>query len=172
MNFVEIEQAWLQIACEKDSQKKHIIPCYRSVFPFCSYRCPKAGLAYLEWASSLKHDEDWIDQNDPDFGKPTKQALAAQEIIELYKWWKEERPKRADPMDASGWSDYCDQKRKEGEDLGEDEFSPLFRSNQSEADQKQKRKILDRCWKLEQEQEDEDTNMLIRLVKVRGSIWT
>lgn len=98
--------------------------------------------------------------------------MAAQEIIELYRWWKEERPKRADPMDVSGWSNYCDQKRKEGEDRGEDEFTSLFRSDQSEADQEQKKRILDLCGKLEQEQEDEDTRMLIRLVRVRHRIWT
>ncbi len=172
VNFIEIEQACFQIACTEDSQKKHKIPWYRSIFPFSSYRCPEAGLSHLEWAASLKHDEAWDDPNGPDFRKPTAQALAAREIIELYKWWKEDRPKRADPMDTSGWSDYCDQKRKETDDLGEDGLSSLFRNDQSEAEQERKRKILDLCWKLEQEQEDEDTNMLIRLVKVRHSIWT
>ena len=34
------------------------------------------------------------------------------------------------------------------------------------------RKILRICPKMEQKQEDEDTEMLIRLVKLRQSIWT
>lgn len=50
--------------------------------------------------------EDWIKKSDPAFGKPTSQAFAAMETVELYKWWKEVRPKRLDPMDASGLSDY------------------------------------------------------------------
>jgi hypothetical protein len=172
VNSVEIEQACLQIACIEDGRKKYKVSWLRSIFPFFSYRRPEAGLVYLEWAASLKHNETWADPNDPDFGKPTSQALAARELIQLYKWWKEERPKRADPMDASGWSNYCDQKRKESENREEDEFSSLFRSDQSEAEQEQKKRILDLCGKLEQEQEEEDTRMLVRLVRVRRSVWT
>jgi len=41
---------------------------------------------------------DWVDKKDPHFGKPTSQALAAQETLALYTWWKEERPKRLDPF--------------------------------------------------------------------------
>jgi hypothetical protein len=52
------------------------------------WRCPEAGIAHLEWATGLKHDEEWFDKNDPRYGQPTHQALAAQEILLLYKWGK------------------------------------------------------------------------------------
>jgi hypothetical protein len=61
---------------------------------------------------------DWVDPNDPDFGKFTNQALAAQETIVLYRWWKEVRPTRQDPMEASGWSAYCDERRQKAKVQG------------------------------------------------------
>ena len=45
----------------------------------------------MQWAAKLKNNDDWIDKASPDYGKPTHQALAAQETLLLYQWWKEER---------------------------------------------------------------------------------
>jgi len=132
------------------------------------WRCPEAGLAYLDWASVLKHDEDWIDKNDPTYGRPTIQALAAQETRALYNWWKNERPNRTDPHDASGWSSYCDERSKEDELCGEDFLS--FDTEQSDDDKSSE--LLKICRKMEEDQDEEDTAMLIRLVKVRHSLWT
>lgn len=132
------------------------------------WRCPAAGVAYIEWAASLKNDEKWVDKNDPNFGKLTSQALAAQETLTLYNWWKAERPKRSDPSIASGWNDYCDKKRKEAEISNDDRLS--FITNN--ADNECSRKILDICHQIEREQEEEDTSMLIRLVKIRQNLWT
>lgn len=38
-------------------------------------------------------DEDWRDKGSPEFDQPTSQALAAQEVLFLYTWWKHERPR-------------------------------------------------------------------------------
>lgn len=133
------------------------------------WRNPEAGLAYLEWASNLKHDEEWVDKDDPDCGKPTSQALAAQEITLLYKWWKEERPKRPDPIDASGWSDYCEERRQIAEEAGNESFWPDHSSDDS--NRNRSHEILEICRKIEKEQEDEDTAMLIRLIKIRSHLW-
>lgn len=171
VDFVEIEQAWMHVVCSEEASKKYKIPWFSSLFRIRSWRCSKAGLAHLEWAASLKADEEWRDKDDPDYGKPTHQALAAQETMALYKWWKDERPKRSDPMDASGWSDLCEKKQKEAALRGDDLW---LGSHEGETDEQKDhaRKILDLCHKMEQEQEDEDTEMLIRLVKLRGSLWT
>lgn len=158
VDFVEIEQAWHQLVC---SDKKY----HKTIFRIRRWRNPEAGLEYLNWAASLRHDDDWVNKNDPDFGKPTHQALAAAEKIALYKWWKEVRPKRPDPIHASGWSDYCDSKRNDDdlwldlEDRTEEERARAYEIHA----------ILD---KMEREQEEEDTEMLIRLVKLRKSLWT
>ena len=92
VNFVEIEEAWMLMVCSEEDRKKYKIPWYRRIFRIGVWRCPAAGIERLEWAAKLKHDEDWIDKNDPCYGQPTSQALAAQETLVLYRWWKDDRP--------------------------------------------------------------------------------
>jgi hypothetical protein len=167
INFVEIEQAWMFVVFSDEERKKYKTPWYRTILRIRAWRCPEAGIAYLEWATALKHNEDWIDKNDPNFGKPTHQALAAQETLALYNWWKVERPKRPDPSDASGWSNYCEEKRKTIRD------ATFWNSLSTNDDDKEySSKILDALRKIEQEQDEEDTAMLIRLIKIRQSLWT
>ena len=155
VNFVEIEQAWMLAISSEEEDKKYKTPWYRTLFHIGVWRCPEAGIAYLEWAAELKHDSDWTDKKDPNFGEPTFQALAAQETLALYKWWKNERPKRRDPMEASGWSDYCEKRRKAAKANGDDTFSSSFITNKE--DEESSRNILDLSHKIENEQEEEDT---------------
>ena len=170
VNFVEIEQAWRHVVgAEEEESKKYRTPWYRKLFRLSFWRCPEAGLTHLEWAAGLKKDEDWVDKNDPSYGQPTPQALAAQEIMMLYKWWKEDLPKRQDPMDASGWSDYCEEKHQEAEARGDDMWIGCVRD---EADRERSSKISEICHRMEQDQEEEDTAMLIRLIKIRRHLWT
>lgn len=121
------------------------------------YWLAEAGVAYLKWAADFKVDDDWPCKNGFEIGAPTPQALAAQEILLLYQWWKHDRPNRSDPMKASGWDEYC-------------EKHP--RSTRSLEDKEVCKDILNICQKMEKEQEDEDTDMLIRLVKIRKYLWT
>jgi hypothetical protein len=120
----------------------------------------------LKWASSLTWgDDDFLDKDDERHGKPTHQALAAQEILELYAWWKEVYPLRPDPHDASGWSEYCENRRRNG--------YAFFDMEDRTPEEAEKGKIaLDRIREIEAAYEKEDTEMLIRLVKVRDSLWT
>lgn len=161
VNFVEIELALINLASEKYS-----ISWYHKFTHFIFWRNSEAGIEYLDWSAQLKHDEEWDDKNNPNYNQPTSQAIAAQEILRLYEWWKKERPNRPDPMDASGWSEYCEKKRQ-GADPDDDLGWISCNSNDEE-----RRKILDLCHKMEKEQEDEDTEMLIRLIKIRSSLWT
>lgn len=170
VDFVEIELAWFHMVCSDEAYKKYKTPWYHAIFCFSTCRNPESGMEYLNWAASLRHDEDWVDSSDPDFGKPTNQALAAQETIVLYRWWKEVRPTRQDPMEASGWSAYCDDRRKKAEADGSDSILPVL-----EGDEREKahaRQILEVCHRMESEQENEDTKMLIRLIKIRKHLWT
>lgn len=120
VNFVEEELAIEHAIWSEDGEK------YKMVLRQFS-RCPAAGIARLEWASGLRFNaERGVDQSDPRWGQPTPQALTAQESLELYRWWKEERPKRPDKWDSD----------------------------------------------LREKYENEDTDHLIRLVKVRHTLWT
>jgi hypothetical protein len=160
VNFVEIEQAWHSMEWAEESSQYQISWYHK--LKLSNWRCPEAGLAHLEWAAQLKYDQDFTSREDPNFGQPTSQAVAAKQTIMLYKWWKEIRPKRPDPMAASGWSEYCEKRRNASQD---NDFS--ISSNDDEAS-----KILEICRKMEQEQEDEDTEMLVGLVKLRSRLWT
>lgn len=167
INFVEIELAWKFIICSEEEYKKYKMPWYRTFFHLGRWRNANAGQAYLVWASSLMLDEDWVNKNDPDYGKPTKQALVAKEITKLYTWWKEERPKRPDPSDASGWSKYCEEKRKEAEASGVSLYR-FISNNKNECAER----ALTLYHQIEEEQIAEDTHMLISLIQIRQSLWT
>ena len=68
-------------------------------YVFKNGRCKKAGLDHLDWAIGLTFGSDYgINENDPDYNKPTPQARSAIIIKELYLWWTEKRPNRVDPM--------------------------------------------------------------------------
>ncbi|HSW85978.1 MAG TPA: hypothetical protein VLG49_00600 [Rhabdochlamydiaceae bacterium] len=169
VDFVEIEQAWHHLVWS-DQNKNYRRRWYRIIFHIHQWRNPEAGLEYLNWAAGLRYDDDWVNKNDLDFGKPTHQALAAAETIALYKWWKEVRPKRPDPIDASGWSDYCDKRSKNTQTQDNDVWPDV--EDETNEEKARAHEILAICHKLENEQDEEDTEMLIRLVKLRKSLWT
>lgn len=167
VDFVEIELAWWHIAWEgKSVRSKYNAPFWATGwFRWRTWRCRQAGLDNLTWQMGLKHDEEWIGADDPNYGKPTQQAINAKEIHDLYHWWTVVRPARPDAFDASGWSAICDRRR---EKYG----SSLDWDNESEEEREEVRRSLDLSNKLEEEYEQEDEAMMIRLVKIRRSLWT
>lgn len=165
VDFVEIEQAWHHIVWDKEAREKFDTPWWAyGWFRWRVWRCPEAGLAYLNWASSLKCDDDWCDKDSPNFGKPTPQAESAMETLALYNWWKNDRPNRPEPMDASGWSDICERRRQKYDDI--------MWEDETDEEKTSTRAALDKCHELEEAYDKEDEEMLIRLIKVRRALWT
>lgn len=167
-DFVEVELAWWHLVWEgEEERKKYNMPWWAvGWWRVRAWRCPQAGLDNLEWQRNLRWTADEVGEDSPDVGKLTHQAERAQEILELYKWWTEVYRNRPEPMEASGWSAWCDRKRQQGQDIldmGEDDTA---------AERKESRKILDRCHKIEAAYEKENEQMLIRLIKIRNSLWT
>jgi hypothetical protein len=169
VNFVEVELAWMLVICSSEDCKKYKTPWYCFFFRIRFWRCAEAGMDYLKWAADLKKDDEWMGKDEPDYGKPTQQAIAAMEIMELYKWWKEDRPNRVDAHEASGWNEYCDAKHSEAKDNEDDLLFDLLSSNKKD---EHAHSILNKCHEIEKQQDEEDTAMLIRLVKIRNNIWT
>ena len=169
VDFVEIEQAWHHIAWNDEAKEKFKAPFWASGwFRWRTWRCPEAGIASLDWAMSLVWDKDWgVDETSPEFGKPTSQAIRAKEIKELYIWWTTVYPARPDPMDASGWSEYCDRLRIE---KGSDRWIGM--SSKSPETEKMGKKALKLSQKIEEAYDKEDEAMMIRLIKIRDSLWT
>jgi hypothetical protein len=83
----------------------------------------------------------------------------------LYKWWKEVRPLRPDPHEASGWSEYCDRVRELND-------GRLFGSKTTPELKKLSTKALKLSRKIEDQYEREDEQMMIRLIKARHALWT
>jgi hypothetical protein len=131
-----------------------------------TWRCPDAGIEHLIWASGLKLGEDMgVDKDSEHYGQPTQQAKNAQEILELYRWWKEVYPKRPDAMDASGWTAYCELRRKNGNDF-------LDFEDKTPEEAKMSRDALDKSTEIETAYNTEDEEMMIRLIKIRQGLWT
>lgn len=169
VDYVEQELAWWHIAWADPSEKhKYKAPFWATGwFRWRAWRCAQAGLDNLEWQRSLVYDDTWmVEQSDPRYGQPTAQAIDAQEILDLYKWWTEVYHNRPDPHDASGYSDYCERKRQLD---GDDGFF-------SQPDSAELRELGDRalkaCNEIEAAYEAEDQQMMIRLVKIRNALWT
>lgn len=181
VDFVEIEKAWMHVIWGQDeNQKKFGYKWYemnRWLNWFASEkRHPLAGIEYLEWEMSLVKDESWYGNDEQcireakekgEFGQMTGQALAAKEQFELYHWWKNVRPNRPDPHDESGYSEYF---RKLEEKHGGDFLASL--DDQTPELVEESRICSKRCHEIEEEYEREDEEMLIRLIKIRRSLWT
>lgn len=175
VDFVEVEQAWHHVMWSEEARAKYDVPWWRktNLLRWGKWRCPKAALDYLDWASNLKHDE--ISSSDPDYGKPTPQAMAAMETVSLYHWWKDIRPLRKDPSDESGWSALCAErreKRKAAADPDEDDDFFSMLDDKTPADRAESSRILKLSNELEEAQNAEDDEMLCRLMKLRRSLWT
>lgn len=170
VDFVEVELAWWHIAwSNQDERKKYNAPFWATGwFRWRTWRCPQAGLDNLEWQRNLVWKEEELGADHKDIGKPTYQAIKAQEILELYKWWTEVYPNRPDPMDASGWSAVCERRRqKNGGGMG------LFDDEgETAAEKRETSKALKLSQKIEEQYDKEDEEMLIRLIKIRKSLWT
>jgi hypothetical protein len=169
VDFIEIETAWSHCMWNDDAQKKYNMPWWRGQWYtrwFRRWRCAEAGVAHLEWEMTLKYNEDWIKKTDPLYGKPTPQAEAAKEKWALYYWWTSVRPHRADVYDYSGWSAYCEEREKANPD------GWVFENNKSKKDKKRTKELLEAMRKLEEQYDAEDEEMLIRLIKLRKSLWT
>jgi hypothetical protein len=165
VNYVEVEEAWSNVAWDEEARKKYNAPFYAwGWFRWRTWRSPEAGLAKLQWASSLTNEE-WLDEDEKHLAEPTHQALTAREVMFLYDWWKNIRPHRPDPHDASGWTELCEKRREEGRGL-------LDLESRSDEEEAATRKALDVCRQIEEQYENEDTDMMIRLIRIRRGMWT
>ena len=168
VDHIEIRRAWMNVVWDDDARKKYGLNWWnrRPYNWFRVWRSATAGLAHLDWESTLVWKEDGgIVPGHELYGKLTHQAHAAIEMKELYHWWTNVRPNRIDPHDVSGWSDICEKRRKTDPGLF------MFEDN-TDAERTETMSSLERLRKIEEQYEQEDEDMLIRLIKIRQSLWT
>ncbi len=166
VDFVEVELAWWHLAWSPEGRLKYNMPWWAvGWWRIRTWRCPQAGLDNLDWQSKLVWTEDEVGDDKEKIGKPTYQAEKALEILALYKWWTEVYPNRPDVHDASGWTAYCNMRRERGDHM-------LDFEDRSPEEAEMSRVALDKSHELEQAYEAEDEAMMIRLIKIRNSLWT
>jgi hypothetical protein len=168
VDFVEIEQAWHHCMWSDEAKTQFNVPWYRSGWlRWRTWRCPEAGLEYLRWAETLTNEE-FLEEGEKHKAEPTYQAKAAKEIIELYTWWTVTYRNRPDPYDASGWTAYCEASRAANGgslwgSLGGDKTPELKKTSTL---------ALKKLRKIEADYAKEEEAMMIRLIKIRESLWT
>ena len=166
VDFVEIEQAWHHCIWSDDAKTKFNVPWYRKGWlRLRTWRCAEAGMEYLRWAETLTNEE-FLEEGEKHKAEPTYQAKAAKEIIQLYTWWTVTYRNRPDPYEASGWTAACEASRiANGGRLNfSGDKDPVLKKASDKA-----HKLLQ---KIEADYEKEDEEMMIRLIKIRGSLWT
>lgn len=155
VDYVEKDLAWKSSIFDDELRKKR--PWYsKGWLRFKNNRDPQVGLNHLKWESTL---DGTISMTGAEL-----QASRAREILDLYHWWKYVRPNRLDPMELSGWSQFCEEKRKKGIDI-------LSDKGITAADKQKERECLNKTSEIENAFDDEDTTQLIRLIKIRKSLW-
>ena len=129
--------------------------------------CPKAGIKKLQWEMSLQYEND-----------PVQVNMAIQKMI-LYSWWRTIRPARGDSWDVSGFRKFWkEMEEKYGEDftLRRSSWRPNvanIKNNGMTTEERAEYKRLSAVKSaIEQQWEREDEEMLIRLIKIRKTLWT
>ena len=155
VDFIETEKAGHALwSSEERTYKKHWWERFRS---------RELGMQHLEWEASLIQDDEWVKKDDPRYGLPTPQALSAKEQIELYLWWKDIRPNRPDPYVVSGYHEQWESHMKSGGDIMD------FLDRERTPAETRSFEISE---EMEKQYDEEDEQMLIRLIKIRQHLWT
>lgn len=156
--FVEVETALHHYWCSNHDSlswcERHM-PFYRAFFPF---RSVELGMKHLEWAATLDDPKLPPHERSPD------QARTAREVMILYKWWTEQRPARVEIP-------YLERRRPlDPDDIFDEEEDPdpvaEAAYKVARYDNMIARQDQEKAWS------DEDTEMLIRLIKIREHLWT
>ena len=166
VDFVEIEQAWHHCIWSDEAKTEYEVPWWRKGWlRWRTWRSAEAGMEYLRWAETLTNEE-FLEEGEKHKAEPTYQAKAAKEIIELYTWWTVTYRNRPDAYDASGWSEYCEASRiaNGGKLSWSGDKSPELKAMSDDTHKK--------LQEIEAAYEAEDEEMMIRLIKIRGSLWT
>lgn len=165
VDFVEIELAHQRLY-DNESKAKHGIKWYHTapLFKlFVNDRFPAAGIDYLQWEMSLTEDGG---------GLPTQQAIKANEIMTLYVWWTVIRKQRAENGGASkisGFDAFVNDMTKKYS------ATPFFghsRKYMTAQERDKYEELQTTTFNLEREWDEEENEMLIRLIKIRRMLWT
>lgn len=114
---------------------------------------------FNEMENFVEHNRDQIEFSLALNNKRDKNQLKyAKELMKIYNWWTEDYRNRPDPYEVSG-------------------FHTFYKNNESVLDvisndkNDELQAAIDKINELEKQYYDEDTKMLIRLIKIRNNLW-
>jgi len=113
---------------------------------FERYRSAEQGIEYLNWEIALEEDYN------------KSQSEVAKETLALYKWWKEVYLTRKDIDEESGLNEYYSR-------FPQRDWCSLKLDEEYKA-------LIDKSRQIEMDRDIEETEMLIRLINIRKSLWT
>lgn len=93
-------------------------------------------------------------------------AKIRDEMVALYDWWTKTRPNRVDVLDELSEESFPEE--FDGEVLGWMAFDEKYPDHESV---KKRKEVYKRSWKQEEDFDNEDTEMLIRLIRIRKHLW-
>ena len=167
VEYVEVDLAQSQYFADEEKIKEYKLSSTTTgILWWKTTRCPQAGIDNLRWQSSLCWDQDESEKNSGGVAKPTAQAIEAAEVLELYLWWTKTYRNRPDPYVVSGWNDYCRQLRAMNPESRRLNF-PTTPKLKKQGDTAHKKMMA-----IKKQYEQEDEHMLIRLIKIRKSLWS
>ena len=160
-NYVEIECSHMFMWCmdNKLTKLEKFMSRFRMLRRFLDLR--RFGMSYLKY--------DHIEGKEPSqFYEGELECLQNQmkwekEVLDLYIWWTVTRPSRLNDMDVSGLSLWYDEYPLDGN---------IWKCFNNREGQEMWRILNKRNDEVEKKHNEEDAEMMIRLVKVRGHLWT
>lgn len=169
VNFIETEEAYMHVSFSKEEdRKKYNIPWwfqYRFFRWIGRWNSTQAAIDHIKWEMTL----DVYDPSDPHWVSSPYQAESAREKMALYTWWKHVRPLRLDSWEESGMSAFT---KKMEEKYGENIFGFASSPTLTATERRTYDKLSQDKNHLEESWFDEDTDMMIRLIRIRRNLWT
>lgn len=158
VDYVEKECAWMDVAFDEEKRGNALgwydnFPSWTGIHS--RWRSREHGLRYLDWEASLD------DPSLSEYESSASQARKARIVKELYIWWKDVRPARRLPAEPDYMADstglhFLDPDWKKDNPEEAKAFSEWAENTH----------ILEEAWA------EEDTVMLMKLIKIRRGMWT
>lgn len=146
VDYVEVEKALENVRWDEEARIRFQAPKSLFRWPYIrGWRSREAGLDYLRWEAGL---DDTCKQ----------QRADAKAVLDLYNWWTEVRPNRADPCVVSGWTEWVESNK------------PITKQFQDEWQQAECTQIYEKLHQIEAEYDQEDRDQLTRLVKLQWGL--
>lgn len=183
VTFVESEIAWKYYICAPKEEQLSIDKLYGRVWYKNIFNPkfinPELGIKHLEWETTLVKDEQYVGSEEhPEYLKPTEQAINAAECLFLYNWWTKVRPSRIQPYDMDYVKKPLAAKYNVSMQVIDNSLSKWFQDDEKPIVEISNEDILhydnelNKQSLLEQQYDEEDQQMLIRLIKISNYLWT